>query len=628
MRTTNAALLISLSICTAMAAAVAAQQRPQTPPLPPSTGTAQISGTIVTDEATPRPVRRAVVSLTMASISIGRSTTTDDAGRFVFTQLPAGNYSPPRATKAGYVSTTYGEKRVYGMGAPITLTEGQRLTIALKMIRGAVITGAIVDQGRPAQYVSVQATAVRTVNGAHVASDAYYYDGSGSATTDDRGIYRMYGLPPGDYLVSVAGRTLIGSAAVRPITDAEMQWAQQQLQGGSAGSSASASVPSSPPPPAQAVASAPVYYPGTTVASQAVPITLTAGQERSGVDFTLQVVPTSRVEGTVIGLDGRPAATAQINLVPRVLDSGASQLDSLMLIDSMMLSRPAVVDGKFAIAAVKPGDYTIAARGTSRSDTPAPSGPGAGGPAPAMPLWASADISVNGADVTDIVLRLAPGIDVAGRVSFDGTAEKPADLSTVTVRLRSAPTPGVTVAVSVPSAPVNADGTFTLKGVTPGRYLVYSSVPGPARTPVWTMKSARVGEIDAADVPFEVSAGRETSDIAITFTDKMGELSGRLLDGANNPTSQLSIILFPTDKAMWSQTSRRIRSPVRPANDGVFKFTGLLAGDYFLAALTDFDMTDVYKPEFLEAVSAAAMKITIGEGEKKVQDLRISGGQK
>ena len=92
-----------------MTAAVAAQQRTQTPPPPPSTGTAQISGTVVTDEPNPKPLRRAVVTLRMASVQSGRSTTTDDAGRFVFTQLPAGNYSAPSVIKPGYVPSTYGE---------------------------------------------------------------------------------------------------------------------------------------------------------------------------------------------------------------------------------------------------------------------------------------------------------------------------------------------------------------------------------------------------------------------------------------------------------------------------------------------------------------------------------------
>jgi hypothetical protein len=227
--------IVPIALCVVLATAVAAQQRPQTP-LPPSTGTAQISGTIVTDEATPRPVRRAVVTLTMASIPIGRSTTTDDAGRFVFTQLPAGNYSAPRASKPGYVAVTYGEKRVNGIGSPITLTEGQRLAITFKMMRGAVITGMLIDQGRPAAGASVQATAVRVVNGVRVASDSYYY-GGGSGSTDDRGIYRIHSLPPGDYIVAVSRYASSTAAPVRPITDAEMQWAQQQFQTGYAGAS-------------------------------------------------------------------------------------------------------------------------------------------------------------------------------------------------------------------------------------------------------------------------------------------------------------------------------------------------------------------------------------------------------
>ena len=98
-------------------------------------------------------------------------TTTDDSGRFVFTRLPAGNYSAPRAAKAGYVPVTYGEKRTGGIGTPITLAEGQRLTIALKMLRGAVITGVLMDQGgKPAIQTTVQATQVRVVNGERTAA--------------------------------------------------------------------------------------------------------------------------------------------------------------------------------------------------------------------------------------------------------------------------------------------------------------------------------------------------------------------------------------------------------------------------------------------------------------------------
>ena len=84
---------------------------------------------------------------------------------------------------------------------------------------------------------------------------------------------------------------------------------------------------------------------------------------------------------------------------------------------------------------------------------------------------------------------------------------------------------------------------------------------------------------------------------------------------------------FSVDPEHWSQRTRRIRPPVRAGTDGTFRFTNLLPGEYHLAALSDYEQADLFRPEFLEEVAAASMKITIGDGEKKVQDIRIAGGK-
>ena len=47
------------------------------------------------------------------------------------------------------------------------------------------------------------------------------------------------------------------------------------------------------------------------------------------------------------------------------------------------------------------------------------------------------------------------------------------------------------------------------------------------------------------------------------------------------------------------------------------------AGDYLLVALTDVEPNEWQKPEFLAEIAPGGVKVTIGEGEKKVQDLRI-----
>jgi hypothetical protein len=619
----RAAFLITLTVILGIASGAAQQVRDAT--ANPTVGTASIVGTVVVDEPDGQPLRLVSINLSLRSAAgfLERQTSTDERGRFELTNLPAGTYSPPMASKAGYAWTTHGAKRPGGVGTPITLVDGQRMTIAFKLLRGAVITGMIQDNGRPVEQTSVRATVVRIVNGVRTSGGS----SGGFATTDDRGMYRIWGLPPGDYVVGASPR-FSTQGEIRPITDAEMQWADRQLQPGSGQTAGTTPGGLAVPPPGQPVAPSPVYYPGTTDFTTAATVTVTAGQERSGVDFGVSYVPTAKVSGTVVDPEGKPATQAQLTLVP-MLDPNVAMVDSMFMLDSMMMSnRATVIAGKFSVAGVRPGRYTIGARGASSSVTAgATPGPGRGSQPP-MTLWATAEVTVDGRDQTDVELRLQPGMTLSGTTAFDsGTAQAPADLSRATVRLTAAPTAGVSVSVNVPSGPMEADGSFKLEGVAPGRYLLSATVPGatPGGGP-WLLKSARVGDVDAADSAFEVRPNQSIQGIVLTFTDKSAELTGSLLDAAGQPTTALSIILFSTDRTMWSNRSRRMRQPVRPGSDGKFRFTSLLPGEYYLGALSDFEQSELFKPEFLEQVAAGAMKVTIREGEKKVQDVRIAGG--
>ena len=599
-----------------------AQQRDAAPP--PTTGTSSITGTVVVDEPNGPPLRRATISASLRTggIFTQYQTTTDDKGQFVLGNLPAGTYSPPTAAKGGFVSTSYGEKRPQGVGTPITLAEGQRLTIALKMLRGAVITGTLQDNGRPVAQVSVSAAQVRVVNGVRTNVG---FRGPGSQT-DDRGIYRIWGLAPGDYVVSAAVR-FGPQGEMRTISDAEMQWADRQLQPGAGAVSATTPGAVVAPPPSQTVAPAPVFYPGTTDSSSAALVTVAAGQERTGVDFSVSYVPTAKVEGTVLDANGNPAATAQLNMVPMV-DPNVVGGDPFMMMDSMLMNRPMVNAGRFSIPGVRPGRYTLAVRGPASGASAAAAGAGrSSGPAP-MSYWANGEVTVDGRDVSGIELRLQPGMALSGKLVFEATTLKPpADLSRVMIRLSPAPIAGISIAVNVPAAEIAEDGTFKLEGASPGRYLISASVPGgqPGGA-TWLMKSAQVGGAEAADSGFEVRPNQSVTDIVLTFTDRPSEVSGTLMDATGKPSSALSIMLFSTDKATWSNRSRWLRPPARAGVDGKFRFTNLLPGEYFLAALSDFEQADVFKPDFLEQVAAAAMKIVVAEGEKKVQDIKIAGG--
>jgi hypothetical protein len=628
--------LLALGVCL-VSVAVSAQQ-PQSPPrdaaLRPTVGTATIAGTVVADEPNGRPLRRVTLQLNPAGsgATLARMTTTDDQGRFAFARLPGGNYNALRATKPGYLPTSYGQKRVGGLGVPLSIAEGQRMTVTVKMLRGGVITGMLTDEtGKPAVQVQVQASQIRMVNGERQPAQGF----GNSTSTDDRGIYRIFGLSPGDYLVTATPR-MTTSGEVRPVTQAEVQWAEQQLQpaGAAAGGGPSANGATAAPKPAQAVAYSPVYYPGTTESASATAVAVAAGQEATSIDFRVQLVPSAKIEGIILDPEGQPAQNVQMNVVPK-LDAWST--GSIFLLDAVLLNRPQIVAGKFTIPSLRPGDYTIAARAAPRGAAPSgPAGagtPGSGrgqGPAAPLSLWAMTDVTVAGVDQSNIVLRLEPGMTLTGRVGFEGDVLKPpADLSRVSLRLTTAPNPtGMTVSVNPATAQVNADGSFTFTGITPGKYLL--SAAAPAATAVsgvtWQVKSLMIGRVDCADTPIEMKPGDDVSGAVLTFTDKASEVSGTLSDATGKPTSEFSVILFPVDKAMWSTRSRRFRAPVRAAVDGKFKFSSLPPGEYYLAALTDFEPSDVSTPAFLEQVVPSAVKITIGEGEKKTQDLKLAGG--
>ena len=112
------------------------------------------------------------------------------------------------------------------------------------------------------------------------------------------------------------------------------------------------------------------------------------------------------------------------------------------------------------------------------------------------------------------------------------------------------------------------------------------------------------------------------TDVVVTLTDRRTELSGRLETASGAPATDYFVVVLPSDRSLWDAGARRVRS-TRPASDGVFTFADLPPGDYRLAALTDVVPTQLRQPEWLTEVAAGGAPVTITEGGKVRQDLRI-----
>jgi protocatechuate 3,4-dioxygenase beta subunit len=571
----------------------AGAQTPARDPRMDVRATAAITGIVVADDQEARPVRHARVILIGDAID-GLTTVTDDRGRFAFANLPPGRFTAT-ASKDGWVATTYGSKKPLHPGTAVLVNAGQRSDIRIRLAHGAVIAGTLVDpSGQPSIGTTVRAIRYVLRNGERRAASL-----RASAVTDDRGEYRIYGLAPGDYLVGASWRpAFLGAQGqeLRLTTDVDVRDAR--------GATPAAEVPQ------QTVALASTFYPGTTAPAQATVLTLAKGEERDGVDMALQIVPTSHVDGTIVLPS---SSTVPSGMKVSLMATGQVAFPGLPF-DGY---RTATIspDGSFAFADVLPGRYTVLARTT----VPAEPGTPAGQP---PILWASADISVDGDTVSGLVLALAPGMTIAGQVQFDGTSlTPPSDKSAVRVALQPVLS-GEAVSVAPAGAKVDANGQFVLTGVTPGKYRLSAAFPGSGKPDSWNVRSALVGIVDAFDTPFDVQPNQNIGNAVITFSDHVSQLAGRLQNPAGAAAPDYSVVIFPADQSLWTAESRRIQS-VRPSAEGAFRFGNLPPGDYRLAAVDDIEPGQWDDPAILQQLLSMSIPLSIADGERKLQNVRV-----
>lgn len=571
----------------------------------------------VIDADSSRPVAGAVVSMggpPGPGSTPRQPLLTGSDGRFAFREMARGNYTIT-VNKGGFVAGAYGQTRPGGQTLPLTMADGERRDdIVIRLWRHAAITGTVVDESGERQ-VGVQVRAYRRA----VVAGRRRFVPSGSALTDDRGIYRISTLLPGDYIVGTAPRQT--SVPLSLTRDVQPGSAEGQVAAELAGSGAplvvrdavymlgrGAATPAAPEGGRFAVYP-PAFHPYAPAGDPASVISLQPGQEHDGADIRLTPVATVGVSGSVIGPDG-PVTVAPLRLVP------AATLEMPMATDGLT----AITDrrGAFSFAAVPSGHYLLQLSRGRVSFSPVT--PGASREDRSV-IWVDLPLSVGTEDIESMVVQAQPGLRVGGRVEFEGDpARALGSLPGIRIAIEPVDIPPGT---PVPPFIARPDrfGEFTSPGLPGGRY--YVRIPNsPAG---WMFKSATLEGRDVADTPITLTA--DAPNVVITFTDRWSGLNGRV-HSVRASAGDTTVIVFPGDTDMWGSSGlmpRRLRS-ARATPSGEYSFN-LPPGDYYVLAVPEDQSADWQDAVFLEAASRVAVRVRIGEGERKTQDLRTRGLQ-
>lgn len=332
-----------------------------------------------------------------------------------------------------------------------------------------------------------------------------------------------------------------------------------------------------------------------TSVEEARAVTVGISQDVSDVNFNLQLVRTSRITGHVSNPDGSAAWSGNVNLT----NDGAGRGGQVGMNYGSRIGR----DGAFSLANVPPGRYMLRARAGDDNDAS---------------LFAAQPLTVNGADVSDLMVMLTNGATITGAVTFLSGLQGGASPPDPTQFRVTAPSTDQSSFGPQPNARLDKDGNFTLSGVPAGLHLLRSA--GNARG--WSLKSVAVGARDVTDTPIEIRSNQTLANVSIVFTDTQNEINGTITTVQGTPVSEYTVLAFPTDASLWRPQARQIMT-ARPDQTGKYRIRGLPPGEYYLTTVDPAEQGEWFEPAYLDEHRAGAARLTLGDGDVKTQDFKV-----
>jgi hypothetical protein len=528
------------------------------------------------------------------------SAVADSNGRFTIKDVAPGQYS------------LMGEQQGFfdppGNQLLAEVEAGKSANIVVPLLSGATLTGRVKNSaGKLLPNAIVTAHQITYLNGKIIPQARR------QQPADDRGEYRMFWLPPGDYVV-------VADPPRYPVSGVPQQLEGVPIVAG----------PGNQPPPTVTLSTPQfmrTFYPQSLTTTDARIVAVKSGDELSGMDITVQKGATYRISGEIHaipstalavpargrGANPTPAAQQRIQGFlglefrdPSVVDMRSTNLGGTVPSAGNFFLTP-TEDGfraTFEVRDVLPGEYYLVPR--VNQSIPLGSGNFTINRIP---------VDVRDRDVTGLAIQLFAGVSVDGTLTVDGHAP-----GNVTARVALSavgnPSPtyqGITVRAVIPKAD---DGTFTIANVPPTRYRVEMGAGLPPDLYIADVHVAGASVFDSG-----LDVGREPPGrLQVMLRSGAGIVEGVVRDGTGKAVPNATVAVIPPDARRENRALYKTGT-----SDAMGKFTvrGIAPGGYKVFAFQGIAGGEFYNSRFLSKYEFRGKSINVAQGSTVTESLTV-----
>jgi hypothetical protein len=387
--------------------------------------------------------------------------TTDEEGRFRIPETPAGSFRLTPFAPA----FKFDDRTALGQpGKLVTIVSGEAIEgIDLSLRRGGVITGKVTDSAdRPVVEERVTLTAINEQGKQHGFDQTRWESGQ----TDDRGVYRIFGVPEGRYIASVG---------------------------------------EPPRQPGPGIAHYPMtFHPGVTDESKATIIELAAGAEATGVD-----IPLGR-PATVYMASGRIVEAETGKPVPSVSCGYGLLYDGRGISVIDWVGKRSDAQGNFRLQGLTPNHYAVFLIKDSETEY-------------------YSDVTafdITDADVSGLEIKVRRGSSINGVAVVEGLPDRDAAERQAALRIHAfISSTNIGAPLSKPSK-IEPDGSFRIVGLRPGK-INFSLGGFPPPKGLLLTRVERDG-VEQPGGSFDIATGEQVSGVRLVITYGAGVIRGQL----------------------------------------------------------------------------------------------------